>query len=392
MGRILLTIALVFSLLLGLVAAVGCDGNGNGDTTVDGDTGNGETTDGDTTDGDTGDDTEPVIEPDLSGLGLVIDCDENTGEEDPGVGDPALDFRFQDAAGNTFSLSYYGGSLVMLNFWSTNCGFCIAEMPYIQQLYDEWPPEDLVLLTISKDTDPADVAVFLDENEYSLPIIVDRDEYISRQYGVTGIPCTLIIDGSGVIQYKRVGYFPSYQDIVDAINQVAGDYVPTDEDDTSGMAVVIECDENTSGEDPEVGDEALDFRFRDTDGQPVYLSDFRGTPVVLNFWSTGCGYCILEMPELQQLYEQWPSDKLALLTIDKGEEPAEVAAFLEDEGAGYTFPVVVDQYEEVTSQYGVTGIPRTFFIDEDGVIRYIKVGYFQSYQDIEDILSQLGWP
>jgi thiol-disulfide isomerase/thioredoxin len=110
---------------------------------------------------------------------------------------------------------------------------------------------------------------------------------------------------------------------------------------------------------------------------------------VLNFWATWCGFCKAEMPYIQQLYEQWPSDELVLLTIAKGEEPATVASFLQENG--YSFAVVVDREDKVSKQYGVTGIPCTFFIDEHGVIQFKRVGYFPSYQDIEDVLNQLGW-
>jgi peroxiredoxin len=64
-----------------------------------------------------------------------------------------------------------------------------------------------------------------------------------------------------------------------------------------------------------------------------------------------------------------------------------VATFMQDEGL--TFPVLTDSAQKAVGQYGVSGVPTTFFIDEEGVIQYKKVGYFHSLEDIEDILNQL---
>lgn len=164
------------------------------------------------------------------------------------------------------------------------------------------------------------------------------------------------------------------------------------ETDSSGMALITSCEENT-GTDPEAGDPAPDFQFQNADGQTVSLSDYRGTPVVLNFWTTECGYCILELPRLQQLYDQRPATELVLLTIVKGEEPAVVASFMQElmQEEDVSLPVVVDRAEIASTQYGVSGAPVTFFIDKDGIIQVKKSGYFHSFEEIEDILAQLGW-
>ena len=222
MARVIVAIALALVMVMGMTA-VGCNSVDDNSDITNGDVTNGNEPNGDITNGDEPNGDEPngyePAEPDLSGLGLVIDCDENTGPE-PEVGDMAIDFRFQDAVGTTFSLSDFRGRLVILNFWAVHCGFCIAEMPHIQQLYDEWPTTELVLLTIDKGEESAVVATFMQDEGLSFPALVDTAEKVPREYDVTGIPRTFFIDSEGIIQVIKRGYFHSYEDIEAIINQL----------------------------------------------------------------------------------------------------------------------------------------------------------------------------
>ena len=138
---------------------------------------------------------------------------------------------------------------------------------------------------------------------------------------------------------------------------------------------------------PEVGKLAPDFELDTLDGQPVSLSELKGKAVLVNFWATWCGPCRMEMPFIQQIYDEWQGKGLVLLAINIGERPSQVAEFMQ--GQGLSFPVLLDSNGKVTERYYVTGIPTTFFIDKDGIIQYIKVGLFQSKAEIESSLSKL---
>jgi cytochrome c-type biogenesis protein len=220
MARLILVIALASLAVMGLVTGVGCDGvDTNGDI-PNGNAPNGELPNGDEPNGDkpNGEPAEPDL---ISGLGLIIDCDQNTGD-DPEAGDPSFDFRFEDAVGNTYALSDFRGRVVVLNFWSTACSNCQEELPYIQRLYDEWATE-LVLLTIAKGQEPATVADFVQAEGLTFPVIVDRLKLVSSQYRVTGIPRTFFIDGEGYIMGIKRGYFSSYEEIEDILDQIFAD-------------------------------------------------------------------------------------------------------------------------------------------------------------------------
>jgi cytochrome c biogenesis protein CcmG/thiol:disulfide interchange protein DsbE len=140
-------------------------------------------------------------------------------------------------------------------------------------------------------------------------------------------------------------------------------------------------------EAPEIGKPAPDFQLNTLDGQTVTLSELRGIPVLVNFWTTWCDPCRSEMPYLQQVYEEWQEKGLVLLAINIGESPSQVAMFMQSQGL--SLPVLLDSEENIAVMYNVRAIPTTFFIDEDGIIQHITTGAFRSKEAIESILSQL---
>jgi len=210
--KILLVVALTAFLVTGLATTTGCDVN-PGD--------NGNITNGDVPNGNEPNGNEPnSSEPDLiSGPGVIIDCDENTGSSFA-AGDPAPDFRFQDAAGATFSLSDFQGKSVMLNFWKTTCGWCVVELPYIQQVYDEWQDEELVILTIDLGESADKVNDFLDGLGVSLPVLLDGEGKTMLSYQISSIPRTFFIDKEGLIRGIKFGALQSKEELEDILEQL----------------------------------------------------------------------------------------------------------------------------------------------------------------------------
>ncbi|MGQ9666658.1 MAG: TlpA family protein disulfide reductase [Anaerolineae bacterium] len=121
----------------------------------------------------------------------------------------------------------------------------------------------------------------------------------------------------------------------------------------------------------EVGYSAPDFELADLDGKSVRLSDFRGKPVVLNFWATWCPPCRQELPIFQELHQR-RGNVFVLLAISEGEHQQDVLAFVQK--YGYTFRVLLDPGLSVGKAYGARAIPMTLVIDPDGVIVYIRQG------------------
>ncbi len=117
---------------------------------------------------------------------------------------------------------------------------------------------------------------------------------------------------------------------------------------------------------------APDFTLPDLDGQPVSLSDYRGRPVLLNFWASWCEPCKIEFPLFQAARQQHAADGLEILGIVHDDSAQAAAAFVEEEGSQW--PALLDADDAVWTAYAGLGLPTTFFIDRAGIVRAISFG------------------
>lgn len=131
------------------------------------------------------------------------------------------------------------------------------------------------------------------------------------------------------------------------------------------------ADTNAAAEDTNDVDAetAPDFTMTDAEGNTLTLADFRGKPVLLNFWASWCGPCTSEMPVIQEGYER-AGDQVQFVIVNmtgmSGETQAAATQFL-DEG-GYTFPAYFDVDSSAATAFGVMSIPQSYLINADGEI------------------------
>jgi cytochrome c biogenesis protein CcmG, thiol:disulfide interchange protein DsbE len=141
-----------------------------------------------------------------------------------------------------------------------------------------------------------------------------------------------------------------------------------------------------SGDAPQIGDTAVDFLLNDFDNNPVSLSDFRGQPVIVNFWATWCAPCRVEMPEFQATYEAYQDQGLVILALNQDEPLAIARRYFYDE-MGLTFTPLQDNRRVVAAQYGAFfTMPTTYFVNGDGVITAVHRGPLSQSQ-LENYLS-----
>jgi peroxiredoxin len=101
-------------------------------------------------------------------------------------------------------------------------------------------------------------------------------------------------------------------------------------------------------------------------GPPVTLASFRGTAVVINFWSSDCGPCKKEMPRLQSAAERWAGKGATVVGIDTVDSRGAAKDFARKHGVTYT--IGYDDVGEIATRYGVAYTPTTFFVDRRGRI------------------------
>jgi peroxiredoxin len=137
---------------------------------------------------------------------------------------------------------------------------------------------------------------------------------------------------------------------------------------------------------PAINHPAPDFTLTTLTGETFSLSAARGKPVVLNFWATWCGPCQRELPALQAAAERY-SDRVLIIGVDQGEEAETVQKYVDQ--LGLTFPIPMDSEFAVSALYNVRGLPTTFFIDPDGVIRQVWLGEMNSITLAEGVAELL---
>ena len=121
------------------------------------------------------------------------------------------------------------------------------------------------------------------------------------------------------------------------------------------------------------GDLAPDFVFSSYEGERLRLSDFRGRPVLVNFWATWCQPCRVEMPAIEEAVRRYAEADVAVLAINRGERFAPALDWVEEQGIVFT-AYGYDPQQAVFDRYEGFGMPTSFFIDARGVITEVVAG------------------
>ena len=133
---------------------------------------------------------------------------------------------------------------------------------------------------------------------------------------------------------------------------------------------------------------APDFALQDTNGKTHRLSDYRGRPVIINFWTTWCPPCREELPSMNRAWHLIREEGIAMLAINMGEDEDTIFIFSADYPTD--FPVLMDQSGEVIEQWPVKGLPTTYVIAPDGTIAYRAIGSREwDARELLDVVRQL---
>ena len=143
------------------------------------------------------------------------------------------------------------------------------------------------------------------------------------------------------------------------------------------------------GDAPRAGALAPDFRLLNLDGNPVQLSAL-GQPAVVNFWASWCSFCIEEMPDFQ-LLQQIAGDRVTVIGINRAESLSTAVRFANQTGANYT--LLLDLDDELGGRggpYQVIGMPTTLYVNVDGTVNEVVVGFHTLERMTEAVNDLLG--
>jgi len=114
---------------------------------------------------------------------------------------------------------------------------------------------------------------------------------------------------------------------------------------------------------PDVAD-PVEIVLEDPYGLQIRLSDFRGKIVFINFWTTWCLACVIEMPSMEKLHQKFKDKDFAMVTINLQESAATVINFFKK--YNLTFTTLLDTTGDVGAAFGIRAIPTTFILDKNG--------------------------
>ncbi len=117
----------------------------------------------------------------------------------------AFDFALKDLKGVTHRLSDYRGKTVFLHFWASWCSACKVELPFIQKLYEDSEKDKFVILCVTVGDDKSATSAFVNKNGFTFLTLLGKKSQAVRDYQVSAIPVTYLIDKKGMIFGKIVG-------------------------------------------------------------------------------------------------------------------------------------------------------------------------------------------
>jgi peroxiredoxin len=123
---------------------------------------------------------------------------------------------------------------------------------------------------------------------------------------------------------------------------------------------------------PQVGEVAPNFSYTLADGTTHQLADLRGKKVLINFWATWCPPCREEMPDIQQVSNDYGGN-FVVLAISRDDGPEQIRDFAQE--MGLTFPLIANTTGDVSTRYGARGLPMSYFVNTDGTISYRQIGF-----------------
>jgi peroxiredoxin len=118
---------------------------------------------------------------------------------------PPVEIELENLNGKSVNISDFKGNIVFLNFWTTWCPDCRAEMPEMEKLYVRFKEDDFVMVTINLKESSDKVSAFFEKHKLTFNALLDSDGNVGVAFGIRSIPTTFILDKQGGLLGKAMG-------------------------------------------------------------------------------------------------------------------------------------------------------------------------------------------
>lgn len=124
------------------------------------------------------------------------------------LGETAPDFTLKNMVGDNVRLEEHRGDVLLVNFWASWCGPCRQEMPILERIHNRYENAGFKVLGVNVDKKEDKARKIAERSGVTFPLLLDTQQQVSEQYGLEGMPYTVLIDRDGNIRYIHTGYKP----------------------------------------------------------------------------------------------------------------------------------------------------------------------------------------
>ena len=281
-----------------------------------------------------------------------------------GMAAPALSVG--DWVGGEFDVKKMKGSIVVIDFWATWCGPCIAAMPHNSELAKKYADDGVKLIGVCTSGDAAKMPELLKENKANYPNAFAKGDQVATDWPIQWYPTYAVVDRAGTV--RAIGLKPdNIEDVIETLL--------IEEAEASGK-VRVRPTWLEGGAEKRARLERLEASKQDPpalvvenwqNSKALSLKELKGKVVVLDFWATWSGPSERAIPKHNELMKKHGKDGLVIIGVCStlgGEAIAKAVTT-----HGITYPVCVDVDNKTNTAYAPNGYPDYYVIDRAGNLR-----------------------
>jgi thiol-disulfide isomerase/thioredoxin len=315
-------------------------------------------------------------------------------QQDELLGQPAPKLDLSHWINGDVSAEDMKGKVVVVDFWATWCGPCIAAIPKNNAIHEKYKDKGVLVIGVCGSRNGQEkMGDVVKDKGIAYPTARDAEQASAKAWQVMWWPTYGVIDRKGNL--RALGLKPTH------VEHVVKNLL--EEPATASAGAAAEATVRSAAADAIKSEwlEGKRDRFTSIEGKPapelkvegwknsktVTLADFKGKVVMLDFWATWCGPCIAAIPHTNELMEKYQDQGLVIIGVCNTRGAEKMAATAKDKGIKY--PIAADVDGKTDEAYKVDSYPDYYFIDRAGNLRIADC----KNGNVEDaIKSLLGEP